>query len=211
MTAEVAILTRSAVALAADSAVTVGKDRVWKNTNKLFSVSAYNDIAIMIYGTGDFCGISWEVVIKQFRSQIGRRVFKSVEEAAQSFEEFLSKFETPSSQIENLNLYSVFLDSITDCCTYLEQDGALRRRRLYSRRLDELITSAEEMPIVFDHVSREQFSRKFSKVIKRFLDTETKIHVTKSIHSRMITLCYERARRQYSSMFQTRLIPLAPV
>lgn len=36
VTAEVAIITRQAVVLAADSAVTIGQRRVWKTANKLF-------------------------------------------------------------------------------------------------------------------------------------------------------------------------------
>ena len=59
MTAEVAIMNRTAVALAADSAVTIGKERVWKHSNKLFSLSSGNDIGVMIYNAGDHCGVPW--------------------------------------------------------------------------------------------------------------------------------------------------------
>lgn len=67
MTAEIAIINRQAIALAADSAVTVGRKRVWKNTNKLFSLGPANDIGVMVYNTGDFLGVSWEVIVKEFR------------------------------------------------------------------------------------------------------------------------------------------------
>ena len=56
MTTEVVIGNRQAVALAADSAVTVGKDRVWKTANKLFSLGPSNDIGIMMNGSADFSG-----------------------------------------------------------------------------------------------------------------------------------------------------------
>ena len=64
MTAEIAILNRHAVVLAADSAVTIGRHRAWKTANKLFSLSPANDIGITIYGSGDFLGYSWEIVAK---------------------------------------------------------------------------------------------------------------------------------------------------
>ena len=56
MTAEVAILNREAVALAADGAVTfMGLEgRKIYNTNKLFALSMTEPIAVMVYGTGSF-------------------------------------------------------------------------------------------------------------------------------------------------------------
>ena len=51
MTAEVVILNREAVAVAADSAVTVtGRGpKVYNTANKLFSLSAVEPVAVMIY------------------------------------------------------------------------------------------------------------------------------------------------------------------
>lgn len=70
MTTEIAVLNRTAIALAADSAVNIGgateRGRVWKSTNKLFSLSPENDIGLMIYGTGDFCGVPRKTVVKMF-------------------------------------------------------------------------------------------------------------------------------------------------
>ncbi len=69
VTAEVAILTRSCVALAADSALTVGDDRVYKSANKLFALSKAQPIAAMIFGNADYFSVPWETVIKTFRAQ----------------------------------------------------------------------------------------------------------------------------------------------
>ena len=66
-----AIINRFGIALAADSAVTIGNERVWKSTNKLFSLGPNSDIAIMIYGGGDFIGVPWEIIIMSFREFYG--------------------------------------------------------------------------------------------------------------------------------------------
>lgn len=63
MTSEVAILNRHGIAIAADSAITIGQHRVWKTSNKIFSLSPRNDMAIMIYGGADFGGLPWETLI----------------------------------------------------------------------------------------------------------------------------------------------------
>ncbi len=64
MTAEVAVMNRSAVALAADSAVTLSGvnpaaqvDKVFQNENKLFELSKLYPIGIMIYNATSFFDI----------------------------------------------------------------------------------------------------------------------------------------------------------
>ncbi|MCM3291867.1 hypothetical protein M3661_17240 [Paenibacillus sp. MER 180] len=69
MTAEIAILNRSAVALAADSAVTVG-DKVYNSAIKILPLSYKHPIGIMIYNTSTFMGIPWETIIKSYRKQL---------------------------------------------------------------------------------------------------------------------------------------------
>ena len=53
MTAEIAIMNKSAVALAADSAVTYRaghEQKVFDTMNKLFALSKYRPVGIMVYG-----------------------------------------------------------------------------------------------------------------------------------------------------------------
>ena len=87
MTAEVAILNRSAVALAADSAVTLGLSdpKVYNTANKLFALSITEPVAIMIYGAASLGPIPWETVIKEYRRELGTTVFDTVDEYASHF------------------------------------------------------------------------------------------------------------------------------
>jgi hypothetical protein len=80
MTSEVALLNRSAVALAADSATTVSyweKDhfetRYFKGTNKIFQLSAAHPVGIMIYAAAHLQGAPWDVLIKSYREQLGSK------------------------------------------------------------------------------------------------------------------------------------------
>ena len=57
MTAEVAIMNKTAVAMAADSAVTIptGKgQKIYNTAHKLFKLSRCQPVGIMIYGTAEF-------------------------------------------------------------------------------------------------------------------------------------------------------------
>jgi hypothetical protein len=64
MTAEVAILNKTAVALAADSAITLGSQKIYNSGNKLISLSKYQPVGIMVFGNAEFMGIPWETIIK---------------------------------------------------------------------------------------------------------------------------------------------------
>lgn len=72
MTAEVAILNQRAVALAADSAVAIGSGKVFFSADKLFALSKYEPVGIMVFGNADIVGVPCEIVIKRFRQQLGR-------------------------------------------------------------------------------------------------------------------------------------------
>lgn len=73
MTAEVAILNRSAVAIAADSAVTLGLSgrKIYNTANKLFALSFAEPVAIMVYGAASLGSVPWETVIKEYRRELG--------------------------------------------------------------------------------------------------------------------------------------------
>ena len=71
MTAEIAILNSSGIALAADSAITISSDKVYNNTNKLFTLSKYQPVGVMIYGSANLIDIPWEIIIKGISFAIG--------------------------------------------------------------------------------------------------------------------------------------------
>ncbi len=79
MTAEIAIINKMAVALAADSAGSVGR-KIHKSVNKLFMLSKYEPVGVMIYENLDFMGVPWETIIKLYREKLGRNKFGSLME-----------------------------------------------------------------------------------------------------------------------------------
>lgn len=79
MTTEIAVMNKSGISLAADSAVTIGGGNKFYNTaNKLFMLSKYNPIGIMVYSNADFMGYPIEIVIKEYRKKLGDTVFDSL-------------------------------------------------------------------------------------------------------------------------------------
>jgi len=96
MTSEVVIMNRHAVALAADSAVTVTttvggnrERRYFKGVNKVFELSHHQPVGIMIFDVADIHSVPWEVVIKMYRDSLGRNAFPTLEEYAKGLFSFV--------------------------------------------------------------------------------------------------------------------------
>lgn len=92
MTAEIAILNREAVAIAADSAATFSdgtSQKIFSSANKIFSLSKHHPIGIMIYGNALFMGVPWETIIKVYRKNLGNNKFNTLYEYSKNFIEFL--------------------------------------------------------------------------------------------------------------------------
>lgn len=89
MTAEIVILNREAVALAADSAVTGQK--VFTSANKLFTLSKYHPVGIMVYGNAHLMDVPWETVIKIYRKKLKKEKFATLEGYANDLIDFLDK------------------------------------------------------------------------------------------------------------------------
>ncbi len=72
MTAEVGVMNRMGVALAADSAVTVGRaaGKIYTSADKLFQLRHDKPVGIMIYGNASLLGVPWETIIKTYRDSV---------------------------------------------------------------------------------------------------------------------------------------------
>ena len=90
MTAIVAVLNRHAVAIAADSAVTMGNThKVVNSANKIFTLSKYNPVAVMTYNNAAFMGTPWDIIIKEYRKQLRDKSFPTLEKYLKDFIQFL--------------------------------------------------------------------------------------------------------------------------
>ena len=89
MTAEIIILNRQAVALAADSAVTTvptrSTDLKIYHGKKLFQLSSADPVAVMFFGTAALGGIPWETAVHEYRKNNSDTQYDSLEEHAEAF------------------------------------------------------------------------------------------------------------------------------
>jgi len=94
MTAEIAILNKEAVAMAADSAVTVstaGGQKILPSANKIFSLSKFQPVGIMVYGNATLMGTPWETIIKMFRQKLGNHCYDKLSQYADKLLDYLKE------------------------------------------------------------------------------------------------------------------------
>ena len=105
MTAEIAIINKSAIALAADSKVTLsmgGRQKTYDTVNKLFSLSKTEPVGAMIYGNAEFMGFPWETILKEYRRRRPGKSFDTIVLWAEDLLSFLTTFFSfpPSDSID---------------------------------------------------------------------------------------------------------------
>lgn len=94
MTAEVIVLNREAVAMAADSAVTVKLHegtKIFTSANKIFALSADRTIGVMVYDTATVMGVPWETIVKVYRQRTKGALQPTVDAYASSFLKFIAE------------------------------------------------------------------------------------------------------------------------
>ena len=98
MTALIGALNKHGVAIAADSAATIGNghyDKVYNTANKIFTLSKIHPIGIMICGNAEFKGIPWDIIIKGYRKKLGANAFDTVSQYVEDFFNYLRSSDLP--------------------------------------------------------------------------------------------------------------------
>ena len=116
MTSEIGIMNQRGIALAADSAVTIGNAKVYNNAIKLFTLDSQHNIGIMIYGNANINGVPWEVVIKAYREEIKDEVEDHLEDYKKSFINFIQEKRELFPEVNNflVNYYVIDYLNILD-------------------------------------------------------------------------------------------------
>ena len=97
MTAEIALLNKFAIALAADSARTItywdkneSKTRYFKGANKIFNLSKRHPIGVMTFASADLNGVPWEIVINAYREKLMSNSHEHLTNYATDFFDFIT-------------------------------------------------------------------------------------------------------------------------
>ena len=168
MTAEIGVMNRVGVALAADSAVTTssgrpGQSKIYGSAEKLFQLSAAEPMGIMVYGNGHFVGLPWETIVKTYRHHLGDIQFDTVAEYNDHFIEFLET----SNSLFSLPRQDVHVKKLIASLYFDIRDDIHRRLDREAEQHDGL-DDADIPPLVLAEVDNRLQSIKDKNVIDGF-------------------------------------------
>jgi hypothetical protein len=206
MTAEIAILNKEAIALASDSAVTIMGDsspKIFTSANKLFSLSKYQPVGIMLYQNASFMGIPWEVIIKIYRNKLGSTKFDRLEDYSNNFITFLS---CNNPLIPNQVQEQFMVETILDYFYYVRMEiikaleaKMVKEKELVEESIREVVSrvikehhdlweQAAYIPSIPEDYSKETRLKYFDMIKNLVQDTFEKLPITDDIQEYLIQI-----------------------
>ena len=88
-------MNKSAVALAADSKVSiggVGTQKAYDSVNEVFTLSKVHPVGAMVFGNAEFMQYPWETIIKDYRARKGSSSHQTIEKWTDDFISFVRSF-----------------------------------------------------------------------------------------------------------------------
>lgn len=156
MSAGICIMNKNAIALAADSAVTIGQHLAIHNSaNKLFALSKVAPVGIIIYSSAELMNIPMEIIIKQYKRDLAQKTFDTLDEYVNDFIAYLlrNKELFHFSQNEGRFVKSVYRDLLNglngDYTQMISRKIDQVKRELTQEELIALQTSAVDATINF--------------------------------------------------------------
>ena len=137
MSAGIIVMNKNAIAMAADSAVTVGDHAAIHNSaNKLFALSMFEPIGVIIYANAQFMQIPMEIIIKQYKTELGRKSFPTLRQYVADFVNFLESHADLFHYKANEEAY------VMSICSDILQGLA----NGYTNRIRQLVEKADRPP-----------------------------------------------------------------
>jgi hypothetical protein len=173
MSAGICIMNKNAIAMAADSAVTIGQHAAIHNSaNKLFALSKYEPIGAIIYANAEFMRIPMEIIIKEYKRTLGKKCFDTLNEYVQDFVMYLEQnvelYHFDSNEEHYVN--QVFINLLNGLALGYERRISdkvdIVQRELTQEELEEVALSAYNETIEFIDAQKELSTPTFSKYVE---------------------------------------------
>lgn len=176
MTSEILIMTPNAIAMAADSVVTVSNKKTYEGVNKLFMLSNNPPMGIMIYSNANFFNFPMETIIKDFREKVKtlEKHHTTVNEFKTTFEQYLKKICESNNQLFFRSIKDEIDFFVEDFKKEIENNGNI---------LHQIIP--ENLSIDLDKyvkkVNSVDFDSYFEEQVKELVDNSDDITLLKKI------------------------------
>jgi hypothetical protein len=211
MTAVVGILNKQAIAIAADSAVTIsgaGERKILNTANKIFTLSKYHPVGVLIYNSASFMGTPWEIIIKTYRKNLGKDEKSSLQEYSEDFISFIKKnnhFTDDSYQKLYLRSYindiiiRMINETVQEYGHLIDEDNTFDNFFIkYIDKLTNSILSPTECCIEFEDYTEEHFKtyafEDCIEVVRTINESEEAINIDEETTDKIYKIIFEHIR-----------------
>ncbi|MEK0151624.1 hypothetical protein WMB10_01655 [Tetragenococcus halophilus] len=217
MTAELGILNKNGIVLATDSATTIGNNKVYNTAKKLFTLDSNHFVGIMIYGNAEFMEVPWEIIISQFRKQLGNEILPKLDDYSEEFLKFLQTQSYLKKEELQTNYVIAFAQSviqavfqnIEDDINFLISQGQDVDNSLLIKLLTEQIKSikgqfSEQYIVELDETEfLENYRDSFNRILRSISVYED---VSKGISEELFNLIYYTIIRDNTFLSSTGIV-----
>lgn len=168
MSAEVILMNKNGIAIAADSAVTIGnKTKIYNTADKMYMLSKYAPVGILIYNNSSLMDIQVELILKQYREKLGDKKFDTLDEYAFDFFnfciEFTKKYAGEKKEIDLINNQSL------EQCNFIFQVAKSIANKELAKNT---IKTDEELMIFINSKIEEMVEKKNVEIDYEFMNDE---------------------------------------
>lgn len=208
MTAEICVMNQRGIALAADSAVTIGGTRTFNNATKLFTMDSAHYVGVMIYGNADIMHIPWEVIIKGFREKLQNEPLVSLHSYKDKLIEFIENkkelWQGTNSNDMILNYLSDLMDLIfkiyDNKVNSLNSEGKkINKNSLLKESIESIEIDKED---IFFEIPHNEFQAKTVDLINNYVGNEISQELQRLIQDKL----YDFIRSKNFSRSQTGIV-----
>lgn len=173
MTSEILIMTPNAIAMAADSVVTVSNRKTYEGVNKLFMLSNNPPVGIMIYNNANFFNFPMETIIKDFREK-QREQCKTVNEFKEKFETYLTEICESNNHIFPITIK----DEIDYFISEFKEEIQKNRAILHQFMPKQFTIDLEKYTKKINNIDFDSY---FEEQVKEFVDNSDEVMLLKRI------------------------------
>lgn len=187
MTAEIAVMNQSAVALAADSAATRSGAKIF-TANKIFALSKYEPIAVMVYGHAACMYVPWETIVKEYRAGLGNASYPTVEAYGDAFLKFLGECKSLFPAVEREK--------------FAEESAAARFQDIRRQIVETVDKTVEDLGSLDMPHTRRIIRTVIAERLQKWRDREPSIGIPKDFAARLRKAYRSQVEDAMSNVFE---------
>ncbi|MFA1819524.1 hypothetical protein ACDX78_04845 [Virgibacillus oceani] len=205
-------MNKKGMSLAADSAITSGRDgiqKVYNSANKLFSLSGSHPVGMMIYGAASFMEVPWDVIIKSYRDHLGVKKFDNLTGYAEGLLRFLNEdTRFKNKEIESIIVDRTYADILKQIVKEVEekmelhpdeehmddkiQDWLMERTEINLKTMKEMENSLLDIEYAL-------FKEAFHPLIKEITAELVTSPISEPLKEKLCELAFEAVRKDFFS------------